>query len=197
MEEERVEVSCFLTVLYTEDQSSSQSSSTHVALALHGRSSQPFSQCTLFARIIFFSFKCRRHQHLSQSVLFSGLKFCLTPIWIRLRQIWLYYFCGLFFRFSDQEFGAFSVNFSGGCLIFCVWTWLDSQLRISRPWSNVQSYFNLGTNRFHLTLTYYIFHVKLQCFSKGCCSTSMWVLQNGLGSVHTSRRSCCVQPWLP
>jgi len=76
MEEERAEGSCFLTVLCTEDQSSSQSSSTHVALALHGRSSQPFSQCTLFARIIFFSFKCRRHQHLSLNLCsFQGSSF--------------------------------------------------------------------------------------------------------------------------
>lgn len=88
------EGSCFLTILCTEDQSSSQSSSTHVALALHGRSSQPFSQCTLFARIISFFFKCSHLQHLSPSVPFSGLKFCLTPICIRPRQMWLHCCCG-------------------------------------------------------------------------------------------------------
>lgn len=121
MEEKRAEVSCFLTVLCTEDQSSSQSSSTHVALALHGRSSQPFSQCTLFARIISFSFKCRHHQHLSPSVPFSGLKFCLTPIWIRLRQMWLYYFCGCSVDCSSMVLSSFRSRV--WCLL-CKFLWL-------------------------------------------------------------------------
>lgn len=95
MEEERAEGSCFLMVLCTEDQSSSQSSSTHVALALHGHSSQPFSQCTLFARTISsFSCKCWHSSHLFPSVPFSELEFSLTPVWIRLRQMWLHYFFG-------------------------------------------------------------------------------------------------------
>lgn len=150
MEEERAEGSCFLTVLCTEDQSSSQSSSTRVALALHGRSRQPFSQCTLFARTISsFSCKCWHSSHLFPSVPFSELEFSLTPVWIRLKSdvasLFFWMFCGLFFHLSDQKFGALCVNFSGCCFSFWmlgVRTWLDSQPRSSRLWRNVQSCFN-------------------------------------------------------
>lgn len=122
MEEERAEGSCFLTVLCTEDQSSSQSSSTHVALALHGRSSQPFSQCTLFTRIISsFSCKCWHSPHLFPSGPFSELEFCLTPIWIRLRQMWLYYFCGCSVDCSSMVLPSFRSEV--WCLL-CKFLWL-------------------------------------------------------------------------
>lgn len=98
MEEERAEGSCFLTVLCTEDQSSSQSSSTHVALALHGRSSQPFSQCTLFACIISFSFKCR---HLSPSVVEVLFDPYLNKAEMDVASLLLWMFCGLFFHGSS------------------------------------------------------------------------------------------------
>lgn len=148
MEEERAEGSCFLMVLCTEDQSSSQSSSTRVALALHGRSRQPFSQCTLFARIIIsFSCKCQHSPHLFPSRLFSELEFdpYLNKAKTDVALLFLWMFCGLFFRLSDQKFGAFTVNFSG--CYFSFWmlgvrTCLDSQLRGSRLWRNVQSCFN-------------------------------------------------------
>lgn len=91
------EGSGFLTVLCTEDQSSSQSSSTHVALALHGLF-QPARSVNAHYLLV-SSLKCRPPFFVEP---------CLNKTEVDVALLRM--FCGLFFHLSDQKFGAFYVT---------------------------------------------------------------------------------------